>query len=113
MKYLEYKGYLGTVEPQFDQGVLFGKLAFIRDLVTYEADTLPGLTEEFHTAVDLYLESCEELDRKPNKPFKGSFNVRVGPELHRAAALASGEHSLNTFVSQAIREKIDRMEVRA
>ena len=111
MKYLEYKGYLGTVEPEPERGVLFGKLAFIRDLVTYEAGALPDLIAEFHTAVDMYLESCEALGHEPNKPFKGSFNVRVGPELHRAAALASGEESLNAFVSQAIQEKIDRMEM--
>ncbi|MGB0723522.1 MAG: type II toxin-antitoxin system HicB family antitoxin [Gammaproteobacteria bacterium] len=111
MNYLEYKGYLGTIEPELENGTLFGRLAFIRDLVTYEADTLPGLNREFRASVDLYLKSCEELGSEPNKPFKGSFNVRVGPELHRAAALAA-DGSLNAFVSQAIREKIER-ETRA
>ena len=64
--------------------------------------------QEFHTSVDLYLESCEELGHRPNKPFKGTFNVRIDPELHRAAALASGDNSLNAFVSQAIKEKVER-----
>ncbi len=40
MTYLHYKGYLGTIEPQLDNDTLYGKLAFIRDLVTYEADNL-------------------------------------------------------------------------
>lgn len=30
MKHLKYKGYLGTVEPDFENNVLYGKLAFIR-----------------------------------------------------------------------------------
>lgn len=40
MKHLKYKGYLGTVEPDFENNILHGKLAFIRDLVTFEAETL-------------------------------------------------------------------------
>lgn len=112
-QYLKYQGYLGTIEPQIANGTLFGKLAFIRDLVTYEASTLAALEQEFHTSVDLYLASCQELGRRPNKPFKGTFNVRISPELHRAAALASGDDSLNAFVSQAIQEKIERQTTSA
>lgn len=108
MNYLEYKNYLGTIEPDIENGTLFGKLAFIRDLVTYEADTLPALEDEFRVSVDTYLASCEELGRAPDKPFKGVFNVRIGPELHRAATLASRGGSLNAFVSQAIKEKVER-----
>ncbi|EAA5422138.1 toxin-antitoxin system HicB family antitoxin, partial [Salmonella enterica subsp. enterica] len=51
MKHLKYKGYLGTVEPDFENNVLYGKLAFIRDLVTYEASTLAELEQEFKTSV--------------------------------------------------------------
>ena len=43
MTYLTYKEYQGTIEPQLDDNTLFGKLAFIRDLVTYEAETLEQL----------------------------------------------------------------------
>ncbi|ELI3143951.1 type II toxin-antitoxin system HicB family antitoxin, partial [Escherichia coli] len=55
MKHLKYKGYLGTVEPDFENNILHGKLAFIRDLVTFEAETLADLEREFKTSVDLYL----------------------------------------------------------
>jgi predicted HicB family RNase H-like nuclease len=110
MTYLNYKGYLGTIEPQLSDDTLFGKLAFIRDTVTYEAPTLAELRKEFECSVDTYLESCKELGREPNVPFKGSFNVRTTPELHqRAAFVASGlDMSLNAFVSQAIAEKLER-----
>ena len=67
-QYLEYQGYLGTIKPQLASGTLFGKLAFIRDLVTYEAPTLAELEQEFHISVDLYLASREELGYRPNKP---------------------------------------------
>ncbi len=108
MKYFKYKGYLGTIEPDFDNGSLFGKLAFIRDLVTYEADTLPDLEKEFQLSVDEYLLSCEELGHTPQVPCQGVFNVRISPELHQSAVLASGEMSLNAFVSEAIQEKVTR-----
>jgi predicted HicB family RNase H-like nuclease len=108
MTYLNYKGYLGTIEPQLSDDTLFGKLAFIRDTVTYEAETLGQLKKEFETSVDLYLQSCEELGRVPDCPFKGTFNVRITPELHRKAVAAAGDMSLNAFVSQAIAEKVQR-----
>ena len=106
MSWLQYKGYLGSVEPRLDDNVLYGKLAFIQDLVTYEAETLAGLKAAFEASVDDYLTFCTSAKKTPNKPLKGSFNVRVGPELHRAAVMAAGQMSLNTFVAQAIEEKI-------
>jgi predicted HicB family RNase H-like nuclease len=112
MTYLNYKGYLGTIEPQLDDNTLYGKLAFIRDLVTYEAPNLAELRKEFEFSVDAYLQDCQELGREPNVPFKGSFNVRTTPELHEKAVFLSGnlEISLNSFVSQAIAEKIERVQ---
>jgi predicted HicB family RNase H-like nuclease len=107
-RYLSYKGYEGTIEPQIEEGTLYGKLAFIRDLVTYEAKTLPALEKEFKRSVDEYLRDCAALKKTPDVPFKGSFNVRIGQELHRQAALALAGKSLNTFVCEAIKEKIER-----
>jgi len=80
MTYLEYKGYLGTIEPELEDNTLFGKLAFIRDMVTYEAHDLAGLRHEFEQSVEAYLESCRELGRAPDTPFKDTFNVRVSPD---------------------------------
>lgn len=109
--YLEYKGYHGTIEPQLENNMLFGKIAFIHDLVTYEAEDLAQLKKEFQTSVDDYLAFCQEQGKMPRKPFKGSFNVRIGPELHKAAAIASGKQSLNKFVCEAIREKVARCQM--
>jgi len=103
---LEYKGYIGTVEMSEADGVLHGKLAFIRDLVTYESETAPGLVKAFHEAVDDYLADCAEEGREPDKPFKGQFQVRVSPALHRAFALAAAkeERSFNKIIEDALEE---------
>ncbi len=107
--YLKYKGYLGSIEPQIEEGTLFGKLVFIRDLVTYEADNLTDLTREFQASVNAYLEGCQDVGKEPDKPCKGTFNVRVKPNLHRDAVIAAGDESLNSFVAEAIKEKIERI----
>ena len=107
--YLEYKGYLGTIEPELDNDTLYGKIAFIRDLVTYEAINIKTLREEFQFSVDEYLKNCEALGIEPSKSFKGSFNVWVKPKIHQAAVLSaqSIDMNLNSFVEQAMENEIN------
>lgn len=105
---LEYKDYVGTIEADADNDKLFGKLAYMRDNVSYEGKTVGELSIAFEKAVDTYLNNCARHNKKPDKPFKGSFNVRTGPELHRRASMASQHTSLNAFVCEAIREKLER-----
>jgi hypothetical protein len=31
----------------------------------------------------LYIQTCEDLNRKPQKTYKGSFNLRIDPQLHK------------------------------
>ncbi|MFN4011113.1 MAG: type II toxin-antitoxin system HicB family antitoxin [Pannonibacter sp.] len=102
---LEYKGYLGSIEFSADDEVLHGRLEFIRDLVTYEADDARGLKIAFEEAVDDYLTLCASENRKPDEPLKGSFNIRPGRELHRQAMLYARRHglNLNSVVTEALR----------
>jgi predicted HicB family RNase H-like nuclease len=113
MKPLQYKGYLGDIDCSLEEKCLHGKILYINDLVTYEAQTVPELEEAFREAVDDYLGTCAEIGKEPEKSFKGSFNVRMAPELHKGAAVAAAlaETSLNDFVTQAIAEKMAGREV--
>ena len=106
--YLHYKDYIGSVEFSEEDAVFHGKIVGIKALITFEGDSVSAITEDFHQAVDEYLESCAEDGREPEKPFKGSFNVRIGTELHRKAALAASARgvSLNTLVEDAIRQAV-------
>ena len=61
---LEYKGYFGSIEYSNEDGVLHGRLEFIRDLVTYEGKDAKGIRAAFREAVDDYLELCEAEGRK-------------------------------------------------
>lgn len=113
MKMMQYKGYFGSIDASTEDNLLFGKLEFIKALVSYEGETVTGLKEAFEAAVDDYLQYCKETGVSAEKPFKGTFNVRVGPERH--ARIMQYVHqnrlkSLNDFVSQAIDHELDRLE---
>ncbi len=108
MKYLEYKGYSGTIEYSKEDKLLYGKVIGIKGLLSYEGSTGTKLESDFKGVIDEYLEDCKELGSIPEKPFKGSFNVRIPSELHRDAALKALElnTSLNGFVSESIRARL-------
>ncbi len=101
---MNYKGYYGSVHYNDDDQIFHGKLEYIRALVSYEGENVKGLRKAFEEAVSDYLEMCKEEDTKPEKPFKGSFNVRTGSTLHRRAALFAKERgvNLNNVVTDAI-----------
>src|SRR5258705_5250247 len=85
-KHLEYRGYLGSVEVSFEDNRLIGQIQFIKDVIGYDGETIDEITTNFHCAVDDYLAFCQEKGYIPDAPFSGTFNCRVGEELHRRAA---------------------------
>jgi len=105
---MEYKNYVGSVEFSEADGVFFGKVMGVRALISYEGTTAKELIEDFHGAVDDYLALCEETGTQPERAYKGSFNVRVSPELHRQAAIYASTHqmSLNSVVENALRASL-------
>ena len=110
MKNIEYKGYTGSIEYSPEDSFLFGKVLGIRGLISYEGETGKALEDDFKEAIDTYLSDCLESGIEPEKPFKGSFNVRIPPKLHQKAALLAKEAkiSLNNFVAEAIRTRVQK-----
>lgn len=85
-----------------------GQVLFIRGLIVYEADTFPELRRNFEAAVDEYLASCAADGTSPEKPASGTFNVRIGSELHAAAIVAAhhADISLNEWIKRAVQTKL-------
>lgn len=110
MEIIKYKDFEGSVETDIERYCCRGKVLFIDDLVTYESDTLQGLQKQFEEAVDDYIETCAQIGKEPQKPFRGLFNVRVKPELHRSAVkkAAADETSLNDLVSKALESYLSK-----
>ena len=53
-----------------------------------------------------YLILCDETGKDPHKSYKGSFNIRIDPALHKKAVIQSVAKgiSLNQFVEEAIHQ---------
>jgi len=107
---LQYKGYTGSIEFSQEDNVFHGKITGIKALISFEGDSVSSITKDFQNAVDEYLDYCKLNNYEPEKPFKGSFNVRIAPELHRKLALysSSGGKSLNSTVEEAIRSYLSQ-----
>ena len=103
---LKHNGYIGSIEASLEDNCLFGKVLFIKALVSYEGKTVGELDAAFREAVEDYLTTCQALGQTPEKPCKGSFNVRVGHDLHLAAALEATRKkvTLNDLTRQALNE---------
>ena len=106
---IRYKEFIGSVHFSAEDEVFFGKIEGINDLVTFEGETVNRLKRAFGEAVNDYIELCKETGKQIFKSFKGSFNVRVNPELHsKAVELATlNGQTLNQFIKEAIEEKIN------
>ena len=105
---MSYKGYYGSVEFSDNDNVFYGRIIGINDRITYEGDNVKSLRQDFKNAVDEYLETCSYLGKTPEKTYKGTFNVRIAPALHKQLVLysASTGKTLNATVEEAIRKYI-------
>lgn len=105
---LEYKGYHTKIEFDAEDMVLRGKIEGISDLINFECENMQDVEAEFHTAVDDYLAFCDEVGKTPEKEYKGTFNVRINPELHRKVAILASKNgeTLNATVEKAIFEYV-------
>ncbi|SIO38657.1 Predicted nuclease of the RNAse H fold, HicB family [Singulisphaera sp. GP187] len=105
---IEHRGYSGLLELKVEDGVIAGRILGIRDIVTFEGDTVAEAENAFRDSVDDYLALCEERGVAPEKPFSGKFVLRIRPELHRALAIAAESQgvSLNSFVEGALTQKL-------
>ena len=78
MDYLEYKGYLGSVEYSKEDNCLFGKvLGMSKDFIAYEGNTVDELRQDFEAGIDSYLEGCLADGVEPRKPYTGTLNIRI------------------------------------
>ncbi len=110
---IEYKDYIGSVEYSSEDKCFFGKIEMIDDLVTFEATAVNELEINFQSCVDEYLLTCKELNREPNKAYKGVFNIRIEPSLHKKIykeALKTGV-SLNAFINKTLSSSIEHSKV--
>jgi predicted HicB family RNase H-like nuclease len=108
MTTLRHNDYQGSVE--FEDGHLVIQVLHIDDTVTTTIDSASQAQSAFAELVDDYIETCRELGKEPGKPFKGTFNVRIAPELHRQVAMSAADlgETMNAWISAALATRVER-----
>jgi predicted HicB family RNase H-like nuclease len=105
MGYLHYKGYTGCIDYDEDGNYFYGSvLGLKRDGISFEGESVDELKKDFQDGIDDYLAHCKENGKEPEKPFSGKTVIRIGSQLHQAAALKAQNLgiSLNDFIKRAI-----------
>lgn len=105
---MEYKGYYAHIEYSDEDNCFFGTIVGIADVVSFEGNSTAELKEAFIEAVEDYFDLCKRQGKEPQKAYKGSFNVRIDPELHKRAILTAmaDNISLNQLVERAVADYV-------
>ena len=106
---LQHEGFIGSVHFSAADDCLFGKIEGIHDLITFEGRDVEELKNAFIEAVEDYRALCIQTHKIMHRSYKGSFNVRIAPELHQKAVLKSLVLgiSLNQLVQKAIEAEVE------
>jgi predicted HicB family RNase H-like nuclease len=112
MTTVRHKDYQGSVE--YEDGHLVIQILHIADTITATIDSASQAQSAFEELVDDYVETCKELGKEPCKPFSGTFNVRLKPELHRQVVMSATElgETLNAWICVAAEARIERLRNR-
>lgn len=103
-----YKDFIGSIHYSTEDEIFFGKIEGVNDSISFEGSSVKDLKESFREAVEDYIELCKLNGKKPQKAYRGSFNIRISQELHRQAAREAIKRgiSLNKFIESIIAEKV-------
>jgi predicted HicB family RNase H-like nuclease len=105
MNLLRYKGYTGSVCFSEEDGVFYGEILGIFDSISFEGDSVKSLTDDFHYAVDEYLEFCADVGKQPQK---SDFSIKISLDVYNKATVYATNKGipLNTFVEKIIEANI-------
>jgi predicted HicB family RNase H-like nuclease len=61
---MEYKGYIGIVEFDDEAGIFHGEVINLRDVITFQGESVQELRQAFQDSVDDYLAFCAERNEE-------------------------------------------------
>lgn len=104
MTTMTHDGYVVTIELDEAAGLFHGEVANTRDVLTFQGRTFDELRTAFADTIADYIDWCRERGKAPERPFSGTFTLRLSPELHRriAAAAARSGKSVNAYVADTL-----------
>jgi predicted HicB family RNase H-like nuclease len=86
---MAYRGYLAHMAFDEQANLFHGEVINIRDVVTFQGQSVDELRQAFADSVEDYLAFCAERGEAPEQPFSGRFTVQLSPEQHRKVLLAA------------------------
>jgi len=73
---MEYKGYFAKVEFDDDADIFHGEVINLRDVITFEGETVKEIKQAFHDSIDDYLVSIRKWLFSPISALGSNFNPR-------------------------------------
>ena len=107
---MEYNGYHAKVEFDDQDSIFVGTVLGLNDTLAFHGKSVDELRASFKKCIEEYIDLCKEIGKKPEKEFRGIFNIRISPESHREAAIEAAKDgvTMNQFVADAINERLAR-----
>ena len=65
-----YKGYHAKIKYFAEDRIFSGHVIVIKDILSFEGETLPELEDMFHKNIDDYLAMCASYGKEPDKEQK-------------------------------------------
>ena len=108
MSILTYKGYQGSFDYDPEADIFHGDVLHISDVITFQGRSIDELKTALAESIEVYLEYCEKKGKEPQKPFSGTFNVRLSPEIHQRLAMLAAHDgvSLNRWVANTLEKAV-------
>ena len=91
MNYMEYRGYIGSVEFSEEDDCFCGKVLGVHGLILYEGESVQELKKDFHDAVDAHIELLEQIAQEEEKEI---YTLRWAPALKQSAARTAESRGL-------------------
>ena len=108
MNTMIYKGYTARIDFDDRDSIFVGRILGVRAIIGFHGETVAELRSQFELAVDDYLVDCKERNIKPEKPASGKLLLRVPPEVHGKALVASqaAGKSLNQWATEVLEQAV-------
>ncbi len=77
---MEYKGYFARVEFDDEANIFHGEVINLRDVITFEGESVDELRKAFAESIEDYLEFCDERGENPEKPYPAGTILQMVAE---------------------------------
>jgi len=104
MTTMQHDGYIATIDIDEEAGLFHGEVINTRDVLTFQGHTFDELRAAFADTIADYVDWCRARGKEPERPYSGTFTVRLSPDLHRRIAIAAirAGKSVNGLVAETL-----------